>query len=187
MEGLRLAIGCRRVTTSSMTSARVRKGRKRTHAGGRGRHRHLAAGTRAVAMVEAAKGGLVVVVGLGLFALIHRNVQAVAEEIVRHVHLNPASRFPRIFLDAAASASDSRLWALAVAAMVYAMIRFVEAYGLWREQVWAEWFGILSGSLYLPLEVYELTVSVSAVKVILLVVNLVIVGWLAFVRWQASD
>ena len=167
-----------------MTGAAKRKGRKGIRPE-RVEHRNLAAGIRVVAMIEAAKGMLVILVGLGVFALIHRDVQAVAEELVRHVHLNPASRFPRIFLDAAASASDSRLWALAVTAMVYALIRFVEAYGLWRQQVWAEWFGIFAGGLYLPLEVYELTVSVSTVKVVILAANLLIVGWLAFARWQA--
>ena len=73
--------------------------------------------------------------------------------------------FPRIFVDAAATVTDARLWALALTAMVYAAVRFAEAYGLWRQRAWAEWFAILTGSLYLPVELYELTVSVTAVKV----------------------
>ena len=69
-----------------------------------------------------------------------------------------------------------------MAAMLYAIVRFAEAFGLWREQAWAEWFGIISGALYLPLEVYELTVRVSAIKVSILLVNLVVVGCLIRVR-----
>jgi uncharacterized membrane protein (DUF2068 family) len=103
---------------------------------------------------------------------------------VRHLHINPAQHFPHIFLDAAAAASDARLWAMAMAAMLYAVIRFAEAFGLWREQAWAEWFGIISGALYLPLEVYELMVRISAIKVSILLVNLVVVGWLIRVRWN---
>ncbi len=144
----------------------------------------IAAGLRAVALFEAAKGGVVIIAGIGLLALIHRDVQRVAEEVVRHLHLNPAKRFPRIFLDAAAAATDARLWALALAAVAYALVRFVEAVGLWRQRAWAEWFGILSGSIYLPVELYELTVSVTPVKLIILAVNLFIVGWLSWVRWQ---
>jgi uncharacterized membrane protein (DUF2068 family) len=75
---------------------------------------------------------------------------------------------------------------MALTAMLYASIRFVEAFGLWRKQVWAEWFGILSGALYLPVEIYELTLSVSAVKICILLVNLIVVGWLSWVRWQAK-
>lgn len=137
-----------------------------------------------VALFEAAKGGVVIVAGLGLLALVHRNVQELAEEVVRHLHFNPASRFPRIFLDAAAAATDSRLWALALAATGYALVRFAEAYGLWRQRAWAEWFGILSGAIYLPIEAYELTVSVTPVKVSVLAVNLFIVALLSWVRWR---
>ena len=142
------------------------------------------AGIRAVALFEAAKGMIVVVAGFGLLALLHRNAQAVAEDIVRHLHLNPAKHFPRIFLDAAATTSNARLWVLALTAMFYAAVRFAEAYGLWRHRAWAEWFGILTGSIYLPVELYELTVSVTMVKVAVLMVNLFIVAWLSRIRWQ---
>lgn len=145
----------------------------------------IAAGLRAVALFEATKGVVVILAGLGLLALIHRDVQALAEDVVRHLHFNPAKRFPRIFLDAAASATDARLWTMALTAMAYALVRFVEAVGLWRQRVWAEWFGILSGSIYLPVELYELTVSVRPVKLVILAVNLFIVGWLSWVRWQS--
>jgi len=148
-----------------------------------GGKRHGDRGIRIVALLEAAKGAVVILAGFGLMALVHRDVQAVAENIVRHLHINPARHLPHIFIDAAAAATDARLWAMALAAMLYAIIRFAEAYGLWREQAWAEWFGIISGSLYLPVEVYELTVHVSVIKVCILLVNLVVVGWLIRVRW----
>ncbi len=168
-----------------MTGAHGKKGKKRSHAGGRGHDGRYAAGVRVVAMFEAAKGVIVIVAGFGLLALIHRNVQAVAEEIVHVLHFNPAKHYPQVFLDAAANVTDARLWVLALTALAYAIVRFFEAYGLWRQRVWAEWFGILSGSIYLPVEMYELTVSVSAVKMCILLVNLLVVGWLSWVRWQA--
>ena len=160
----------------------ARRGRSRKFSGGGNRPANR--GIRLVALLEAAKGAVVIIAGFGLMALIHRDVQAVAEDVVRHLHINPAQHFPHIFLDAAAAASDARLWAMAIAAMLYAVVRFAEAYGLWREQAWAEWFGIISGALYLPLEVYELTVNVSAIKVTILLVNLVVVAWLMKVRWS---
>lgn len=158
----------------------------RSPAGGRGRCRGFLAGLRVVALFEAAKGLIVVIAGLGLLALIHRNAQAVAEEIVRHLHINPAQHYPRIFLDAAATVTDARLWALAMTAMIYSAVRFAEAYGLWRQRVWAEWFGILTGSIYLPVEIYELTVSVTSVKLAIIIVNLFVIGWLCRVRWLAG-
>jgi uncharacterized membrane protein (DUF2068 family) len=166
-----------------MTGTKRSTRKKRVHPGGPGHNRSIVAGIRAVALFEAAKGVIVVTAGLGLLALIHRNAQAVAEEIVRHLHINPAMHYPRIFVDAAATVTDARLWVLALTASVYAMIRFAEAYGLWRQRAWAEWFGILTGSIYLPVELYELMISVTAVKMAVFIVNLFIVAWLSRVRW----
>ncbi len=151
------------------------------------RSRRYDAGTRLVALFEAAKGAVVILAGLGLLTLIHHNVQHVAEEVVRHLHFNPASRVPQIFTEASARATDARLWVLAITAIFYSLVRFVEAYGLWRRQSWAEWLGILSGGIYLPLELYELGVKVTPVKVVLFLINLLIVGWLCWVRWKATS
>ncbi|WP_243372782.1 DUF2127 domain-containing protein [Geotalea sp. SG265] len=145
------------------------------------------AGARAVAVLEAAKGLLVILAGFGLLALIHRDVQAVAEEMVRAVHLNPASHLPRVFLDAVASVNDTKLWLLAASAMAYAVIRFIEAYGLWHQQLWAVWFGILTGCIYLPIEIYELTLSRSLLKFLMLALNIFIVLWLVVVRRQGMQ
>ena len=158
--------------------------RKKSHKGAGSRKGRGDRGLRIIALLEAAKGMVVIIAGFGLMALIHRDVQKVAEDIVRHLHINPARHFPHIFLDAAGAASDTRLWAMALGAMVYAVIRFIEAYGLWKEQIWAEWFGILSGALYLPIEIYELAVHVSPIKISILLVNLIVVGWLIGIRWQ---
>src|SRR5437870_871150 len=102
----------------------------------------LLTGVRMFAIFEAAKGALVLLVGLGVLSLLHRDVQAIAERLVRSSHLNPASRYPHIFLDATSRVTDARLWALAAAAGLYSAIRGIEAYGLWKERRWAEWFAL---------------------------------------------
>src|ERR1700693_6598975 len=117
---------------------------------------NIARGIRVVAVFEALKGVLVLSAGLGLLSLVHHDLQATAERLVRHSHLNPARHYPRIFIDAASHMNDSRLRSLADLAFLYAAVRFVEAYGLWRMKVWAEWFAIIAGSVYLPVEVYEM-------------------------------
>ncbi|UUZ68137.1 DUF2127 domain-containing protein [Polaromonas sp. P2-4] len=60
-------------------------------------------GVRAVAALEAAKGILVLLAGFGLLSLIHHNAQQLAAQVLGHLHLNPANRYPRIFIDAAAA------------------------------------------------------------------------------------
>ena len=99
-----------------------------------------------------------------------------AAQLIRHAHLNPASRYPRIFLDLAAHLDDSRMWLLALGAAAYACLRFVEAYGLWYEKAWAEWLAALSGGLYVPIEIFELFVSPSWLGLSVMVVNLLVVA-----------
>lgn len=116
--------------------------------------------------------------GCGALALVHRDLQAIAEEIVSHSHLNPASRFPRIFLDVAGRTTDARLWALAGMAAAYAAVRLAEAYGLWRARRWAEWLGAASGAIYVPIETYEIARRFTATRLVLLAGNLLIVVYL---------
>lgn len=135
-----------------------------------------------MAAFEAAKGLLVMATGLGLLSLLHHDVQRAAESVVRHLHLNPARHYPRVFLEAAAELTDTRLWLLASGAFAYAVVRGVEAYGLWSARAWAEWFAILSGAVYLPIEIYELIHHATAPKAVVLLVNVGIVGYVCYIR-----
>ena len=90
---------------------------------------HSKGGLRVVALFEATKGLLVVFVGFGLLAFIHKDLHSVAEQLVRHFHLNPARHHPMIFIDAAQRLTDRYLWAMAFSALLYSTVRFVEAYG----------------------------------------------------------
>ena len=137
---------------------------------------------RIVALFEALKGTLVLFVGFGLLSLVHRDVQATAERLVQHLHLNPARHYPRIFIQAAAHINDTGLRSLAVLAFLYAVVRLIEAYGLWRMKVWAEWFAIISGTIYLPIEVYEIFEHVTWMRVMVFIINAFIVGYLVYLR-----
>jgi uncharacterized membrane protein (DUF2068 family) len=144
------------------------------------------AGLKVAALFEALKGLLIILAGCGLLALLHRDAQALAERLVLHLHLNPARHYPRIFIEAAARLTDARLWMLAAGAFTYSALRFVEASGLWRARPWAEWIGIVSGGIYLPVEAFELIRRPTVLKVALLVANALLVAYLSFVRYRDS-
>lgn len=143
-----------------------------------GRALNRTRGLRVVALLEAAKGAFVLLAGCGLFELIHHDIQGMAEALVRHAHLNPASHYPRIFIDASSHLNDANLRLLASAALVYAGFRLIEAYGLWHERRWAEWLGAVSGGIYIPVECYELLQGVAWLKLVLLAVNVLCVAYL---------
>jgi len=141
-------------------------------------------GLRAIALFEAAKGALVLVAGFGLARLVHRDVQQVAEELVDRLHLDPAKKYPRIFIDLAANLSDAQLWALAAFATAYAALRFAEAYGLWFGRRWGEWIAAVSGGVYVPVEIYELSRGASWIKLGALLLNAAVVGYMCYMLWR---
>ncbi len=131
---------------------------------------------RAVAFLEAAKGILVLATATGLLSLIHRDVYELAAMLIEHAHLDPASKYPQIFLDAAAKMGDTRLLMLAAGAALYATVRLVEAYGLYFERAWAEVLAAVSGGIYVPFEVIGLVHKPSWHGAALLGLNFAIVA-----------
>jgi uncharacterized membrane protein (DUF2068 family) len=71
---------------------------------------------------------------------------------------------------------------VAAAAAAYAVLEGIEAVGLWFARRWAEYLTFVATTLLLPIEVYELTKTVSPFKVIALVVNLAIVVYLLLAK-----
>jgi uncharacterized membrane protein (DUF2068 family) len=138
-------------------------------------------GLKLVAVLEGFKGLISLFVGIGLYELAGQNLRQMAEETVRYVHLNPASHFSSIFITAASSIPDSKINLLAFAAVIYSLVRLVEAYGLWRGLVWIEWFALVSGSIYLPFEVYEVIFHTSTLGVSIFLVNVLVVWYMAYV------
>ena len=69
-------------------------------------------------------------------------------------------------------------------AIAYAVLRFLEVYGLWKQRAWAEWLAIISGCVYIPVEVYKLVRHPSEFHWALLGINIVVVLYIAWVLWD---
>ena len=139
---------------------------------------------RFVALFEFAKGLLVLLLGLGLIAYIHGDIQDVAEELLLHLHLNPASRIPGVFLKLVERVANVDMWFLALGAFTYATIRIAEGIGLWFDKAWAEWLGVASGLIYVPFEIYHLAHGITTLKVVTFGLNILVVAVLADALWR---
>lgn len=137
-------------------------------------------GLRSIALVEAAKGLLVLIAGLGLAAFWHRDAQHVVETVVTRLHFNPSGHLPTIFMDLASHPDDPRLWAFGASAAVYVVMRLSEAYGLWHARAWAFWLGVWSGAIYIPVELYESIRHPNLLHIGVAVVNFLVVLFLVW-------
>ena len=83
-------------------------------------------------------------------------------------------------IDDAFSLSQTTLTWIAIGLVVYAALQFVEGVGLWLMKRWGEYFAVVATSIFLPLEIYELTERVTWLRVVLFLVNLAAVVWLIY-------
>jgi uncharacterized membrane protein (DUF2068 family) len=127
----------------------------------------------------------ILLAGFGLLHYLHKDVGDAAERLVHRLHMNPSHHYGRIFIEAADKLNDGKLWALAGGALAYSVVRFIEAYGLWNRRVWAEWFALLSGSLYVPWEIHEVIARATGFRWAVLSSNLLIVAYMAWIRVRA--
>jgi uncharacterized membrane protein (DUF2068 family) len=71
---------------------------------------------------------------------------------------------------------------LAIGLAAYALIELVESIGLWLGQRWGEYFAMVATSIFLPYEVYDLTVKITWLRVGALVINLLLVIYLVWTK-----
>jgi uncharacterized membrane protein (DUF2068 family) len=144
-------------------------------------------GVRTVATIELTKGLVVVLAGLGLLSMRHRNIWGVAESFLEFFHVNPYHHYVGVFIDLVSRISDVRLWKIALVASIYAILRFVEAFGLWYALPWAEWMAAITGGIYIPFEAADLIRRVTWFRLLVLVINSAIVLYMLYLRFDAEE
>ncbi|MFZ1131433.1 MAG: DUF2127 domain-containing protein [Terriglobales bacterium] len=143
-------------------------------------------GVRTVATFEFAKGMVVVLAGLGIFRMRHKDIWGLAESLLEFLHVNPHHHYVGVFIDLVYRISDLHLWKIAAVASVYAVLRFVEAYGLWYIRPWAEWLAFASGAIYIPFEAVDLFRRPDWFRVLVIVINVAIVLYMLLLRLEAA-
>jgi uncharacterized membrane protein (DUF2068 family) len=85
-------------------------------------------------------------------------------------------------IEQAFSLSPTTLLWVAVGLFAYAAIELIEAVGLWLITRWGEYFAVIATSVFLPLEIYEITEKVTAFRAIALAINIAAVLWLLWTK-----
>jgi uncharacterized membrane protein (DUF2068 family) len=78
--------------------------------------------------------------------------------------------------------SITSLYLVGVAIAGYAVLEGVEAVGLWLGRRWAEYLTFVATIVFVPYEIYELTKSITALKVVALVLNLAVAVYLLLAK-----
>jgi uncharacterized membrane protein (DUF2068 family) len=86
------------------------------------------------------------------------------------------------YLGRAFKYSPARLIQLGLLVTAYAALEATEMVGLWLSKRWAEYLTLVATVALIPIEIYELSLSVSVFKVITLVINVAIAVYLLLAK-----
>ena len=143
---------------------------------------------RLIASFKLLKAILFLAIGIAAVMLIHADIARVLEHWVTRAGLNPGGHYLGRTIRGAATLTPNKVEDVGVGSLIYAGLFLTEGIGLWLLKRWAEWFSIIITSSLVPVEVYEIHRYANAVKVLVLLLNLAVVGYLLFqVRNKSSD
>lgn len=135
---------------------------------------------RLIALFKLLKAVLLIAVGLGALHLLHRDIASVLAHGVKMFGLDPGGRYVESVLQKAIALSPNTIRGLGVGSFIYGGLFLTEGIGLWFLKRWAEWFTVIMTSSLVPVEIYEIYRHPTALKVLVLVINLGVVGFLLY-------
>jgi uncharacterized membrane protein (DUF2068 family) len=135
---------------------------------------------RLIAVERLVRGVLLVIAGIYLVTHVGSDFGRLADRAMRAVELNPHRPFLRRFVAKLHHLHTGTVVATGIGATTYGLVEVLEGVGLWLDKLWAEYLTVIATSLLLPFEIYELVRNPSAFKAAGIVVNAVIVAYLAW-------
>ncbi len=136
-----------------------------------------APGRRWLAYYKFGSGALLFLVGVEAIRLLHADVQFVVEHWAAWFHADRL-RYVQALLGEMGHVSRRELLGMSLASFAYSGLQVLEGIGLYLERRWAEYLALLGTGSFLPIELYELALDFSWIKLGVLVFNALIVAYL---------
>jgi len=135
-------------------------------------------GLAVIAVFKVVKGLLLLLVGLGLLELVHAEIATLFSLLIEALHLNADSRIIHALVLKVDALQPHTVLVAGLVSLGYAGLLLLEGIGLWLERSWAAYLTVISTSLLLPFELYEVIEKVSVLRIGVLMLNLIIVLYL---------
>jgi uncharacterized membrane protein (DUF2068 family) len=133
---------------------------------------------RSIALFEIIKGTLALAACFGVLSFCHTDLHAAADAFLSRHGLNPENHYTRLFIETLVKVTHHDKSEILSVGIAYALIRFAEGYGLWKEKHWAEWFAVLSSGLFVPIEIEHIARHPTGMGIGILIINLAVIVYL---------
>lgn len=135
---------------------------------------------RAVALFKFMKAATLIAGGIGIFKLVHHDVASTLHHWILDLGLDPGRRFVGEAIQRVTSLSPQKIRDVGIVSFVYAGLFLTEGIGLWLLKRWAEWFTVIITSSLLPVEIYEIFQRPTAIRILVMLVNVLVVAYLLY-------
>ena len=133
---------------------------------------------RLIAVFKLLKTAALIATGIGALKLIHADIGTVLERGVLKLGLDPGSTLLNHAIQRACEIPQDKIWELGAVSFIYAGLFMTEGIGLWLAKRWAEWFTVIITGSLVPFEFYEILQGPTAIRILVLVVNIAVVAYL---------
>jgi uncharacterized membrane protein (DUF2068 family) len=135
---------------------------------------------RALAVERWIRGVIIILLGVAVLEL--KSTQVSLKELFDRdlgslqpffdqIHFNISDSSTIHSVEKALDARPSTLNLIAVGLFCYGALQLLEGIGLWSLKRWGEYVAVVGTTLFIPLEVYELTEKISWLKIVVLLIN----------------
>ena len=135
-------------------------------------------GLALIALFTLLKGVVLLLVGAGLLRLVDPEIATFLAPAMDLLHLHGHSRLVHSLLLKVSGLSSHSVFLMAYASLLYSVFLLIEGCGLWLEASWAGHMAVISTTVFLPVEFYDVLKQISVVHVTMLLFNVAIVGYL---------
>ncbi|MGC2448307.1 MAG: DUF2127 domain-containing protein [Candidatus Sulfotelmatobacter sp.] len=141
---------------------------------------------RLIAVFKFLKAASLIALSVGVFRLMHQNLGERLARWILAMRLDPGNRHVTMLLARASNLTPEQIKKLGLVGLIYAALFLVEGTGLWMQKRWGEWVTVVITGTLVPVEVYEISRHPGVGKVLVLILNIAVVGYLIY-RIRTED
>jgi uncharacterized membrane protein (DUF2068 family) len=142
---------------------------------------------RLLALERWVRGVVVLLLGVAVFKL--RSTQVSIKELFdrdlkslkpffNQIHFNVSDSSTINSIEKVLDAKSSTLNLIGAGVVFYGLLQIAEGIGLWSLKRWGEYVAVVGTTLFIPLEVYEVTEKATWLKIVVLLINIAAVLYL---------
>jgi uncharacterized membrane protein (DUF2068 family) len=132
----------------------------------------------AIIVVKLLKGALFLSMAIVAYTLSDNDLPVEYRHLLHHLRVNPEKKFFSELAVKVGKITEANVLWVAAGTAVYSLFSLVEGIGLMFRVKWAGWMSISESAFFIPIEVFDLVHRFSWTVFIILVLNIIILGYL---------